>query len=134
MSFRRSRHEKKDDAPVDVTGASHIWDSVEDLRRPLRAGKGLLHEKTGDGCDNATCILNATLLEPLLHMMFDQNHMKLPEVDQLRDEILRVCELNGQNVGDDQLAKDSWTIKKHLGHVKRKARRRELPRDPQLIL
>ena len=103
------------------------WDSCDQIRNRLREGGPVMAPETGLYCDNHTCVINYSLLMPLVIAM-EQQERKLPSVYDLRHEetiLLRMNKRVGPEIAD-QVSMDSFQIRKLLSHIKAKVRRKEI--------
>ena len=118
---------------VDVTGLSAEWDSSFEIRDRLRAGGSLIHPSTNDRIVVKTTAVNAAVLEPVLLMMAqsrsaaadDGKSLPSPAVEEIREEIKAVLELNKQEVTFSIIDKPAWIIKKFTAFLKLKVRKRD---------
>ncbi|CAL1151064.1 unnamed protein product [Cladocopium goreaui] len=122
---------------TDVAGVAKEWDSYEDIRERLR-GPGKEKEKDekkestilapGPACqDISTSVKQKSFLEPLLSKMALTVKRPVPGIDQLKDEIQSLLQMNkrGTDFDWDDVAKAGWCLRKLCGFVKAKCRRRE---------
>ena len=120
---------------TDITDVAQLWDSAPDIRARLRNGEFIMHAQSGLNCDNSVCVLNKSLLMPILAGMFAADR-KLPCVNDIRRELGACYELN-KRVGpevDSSIAGDSIHIRKLLSFVKAKCRREEVSTEICLLL
>ena len=114
-----------------VDGLAAEWDTNEEIREMLRNGKALIAEVSEKQVDIQCAATYRIVLEPILVRM-SQNKKKLPTVDGLKEEVSAVLELNKRDPAISDVVKFSWLLRKNLGFVKMKCRRREVSIDPLL--
>lgn len=117
---------------LDINGLATEWDSQEEVRVRLRAGKCLLAE--GKGEDIAAVTGNLSVLQPLITRMGLTTTRPLPAVEGLRDEVEAIFLKNKRgNTPEDapDVISISWRIRKLLGFVKMKVRRSEVSHAPR---
>ena len=116
------------DGKCHIDGICQDWDSYPDISRRLRDGGPLLDPMTVKNREDIkTCAMNFDLLAPLLEKVRDADR-KLPSIDDLRDEIAAILQLNKRQ-GPDALQMVDETarhIKKLLVFIKTKVRRHEV--------
>ena len=113
---------------ISITDIHQTWDSKQDVRARLRDGGSFLHPHSGLCVDNQVCVLNKSILEPILAGMSSSPERKLPSVGCLRQEIT-LCFQANKRVGKDVeacVAGDATHVRKLLSFVKAKARRTEV--------
>ena len=116
---------------LDISDLHLDWDSNSDIRDRLSDGKDLLDSSTAE--DITSSLSNVDVLQPLITRMSLTQHRPLPGVDALRDEIEKVYVKNkrGKNPEDQpNVVAACWRIRKLLGFVKMKVRRREVSAAP----
>ena len=114
---------------LDIIDIHLEWDGDADLRQRLLDGGSVM--APGPCCEDiSTCLKNRALLAPILTKMASHESRKVPPIDSLVDEILRLLgrakrgpETENQS---DVISKSSSAIKKLCGFVKMKCRRREV--------
>lgn len=108
------------------------WESVNEIRdRLLDGGSLLISDKGGE--DIPTCVANTAVLQPLITRMSLLQTKPLPAVDPLRDEIEAVyqkCKRGNHQDDSPDVVAICWRIRKLLGFVKMKVRRREVSSVP----
>ena len=111
---------------LDVEGVWKEWDADEEIRELLRSDKPVLPHPCS--CDISTSVSMRGLLAPLLGKMALHEDHRLPPVDDLRAELELLFKNNKQGVelGYLEISKKSMAVKKLLGFVKTKARRKEV--------
>ena len=109
-----------------IEGLSSTWDQDEFIRDELRSGRALMAEVSDKNFDIRCCSTYKSILKPILLMMAE-NRRKLPGVDDLRAEVAEIYEMNKREPNDTD--KIAWIIRKNLGFVKMKVRRREVSID-----
>ena len=131
MAPKRNRRERDQgeahERGMDITDMAQQWDAAPDVRARLRGGDFIMHPQSGLNCDNSICVLNKSLLMPILSGMFASDR-KLPCVNDLRREIAACYDLN-KRVGpevDQSIAGDGIHVRKLLSFVKAKCRRGEV--------
>ena len=113
---------------LNIADIHEQWDSKPDVRGRLRDGGGFLHPHSGLCVDNQVCVLNKSILEPIICGMSSSPDRKLPGVGCLRNEIA-LCFRANKRVGKDVeacLAGDATHVRKLLSFVKAKVRREEV--------
>lgn len=112
---------------LDIKGLHLEWDSSEKIRDRLRDGGELLEGSTGE--DIPTCVKNEEVLQPLVTKMSLTTTRPLPAVESLRDEVESVYLKNKRGTVPEDMPNVvtlSWRIRKLLGFIKMKVRRREV--------
>ena len=135
-----------DASATDVAGVAKEWDSYEDIRERLR-GPGEEKEEdkkkestilaSGPACqDISTSVKQKSFLGPLLSKMALTVKRPVPGIDQLKDEIQSLLQMNkrGTDFDWDDVAKAGWCLRKLCGFVKAKCRRREVSTATRLTL
>ena len=109
-----------------VEGVWKEWDQDTTCREVFREGGKILQPPACQ--DISTCIKYDYLLEPILLLMAVDQKRRLPPIEQLKDELDNLYKANKQGLELDHLevGKKAWALKKLLGFVKNKARRREV--------
>lgn len=110
---------------LDVKGLANEWDANPVIRIRLRDGKPFLHPDGSNGEDISTCTLNQEILLPMLERMAKLDYRPVCPVEQTQNEISQLLALNKRDPGEFDVEKDSWHIRKLLGFIKMKCRRRE---------
>lgn len=116
------------DEKCNIDGVAQQWDSYTDISRRLRDGGPLLDPMTVKNREDIkTCALNFALLAPLLEQVREANR-KLPSIDDLRDEVAAIFQINKRQGQDAlQLVDDTARhLKKLLVFIKTKVRRTEV--------
>ena len=141
---------------TDIAGVAKEWDSYMDIRNRLRGEENGKGEKVGkckkdekdekEGgtilapgptCqDISTSVKQKCFLEPLLSKMAVTEKRPVPGIDQLKDEIQTLLQMNkrGTDFDWDDVAKAGWCLRKLCGFVKAKCRRREVSTATRLTL
>lgn len=118
---------------LDISGLHMDWDSSSELRDRLRDGGSLLEGEHGE--DIPSTLKNVLVLQPLITRMSLTETKPLPVIDTLRDEVERIYvknkRQNAPETAPDVVAL-SWRIRKLLGFLKMKCRRREVSGAPLL--
>ena len=111
---------------LDVEGVWKEWDTDEELREIMRSGGTILAPPACQ--DISTCIKHRFLLGPLLAKMAIHEDRPLPPIDPLKEELDNLFKAYKQGVESSflDISKKAWALKKLLGFVKTKARRREV--------
>ena len=103
------------------------WDAIQDLRDRLRNGGPLLHPKSAPGEDIPTCVHNKDLLQPFLTRMSLLRSRPVPAIEPLREEVESIYERSKRGKQDGlEVVRVAWSIRKLLGFIKMKARRKEV--------
>lgn len=111
---------------LDVEGIWKEWDRDEELREIMHNGGTILDPPACQ--DISTCIKHGFLLGPLLSKMAVHEKRPLPPIDPLKEELDNLFKKNKQGVESNflDISKKAWALKRLLGFVKTKARRREV--------
>ena len=120
-------------AILPIDGLHLEGDGNHDIRECLRGGQELMPE--GKTEDISACVAASNVLQPLITRMSMAEHKPLPVVEKLRDEVEKVYLVNkrGQTHEDQpDVISASWRIRKLLGFLKMKCRRREVSSVPFL--
>lgn len=116
-----------------IEDLSQEWDSHHQIRTRLRDGEGLLSDEKGESETIPSAVANHAVLQPFLVRMSLTQTRPLPAVEDLRSEIEKCYLQNkrGQNPEDrPNVVSIAWRIRKLLGFVKMKVRRREVSSAP----
>ena len=119
---------------LDIQNLYLDWNSSEELRDRLLDGKDLLDKDKG-GEDIPTCVANLAVLQPLVTRMSLTTTRPLPAVEALRIEIENVyikCKCGNNPEDQPDVAAICWRVRKLLGFVKMKVRRREVSSVPSM--
>ena len=119
--------------PLPIDGLHLEWDSNKEVREGLRAG-GLLVEE-GKTEDIPSCCGAGQVLQPLLTRMSMIEHKPLPCVELLRDEVEKIYVMNKRGKANEDVPDvigASWRLRKLLGFIKMKCRRKEVSSVPFL--
>ena len=111
---------------TELRGLAAAWDSTPSLRASLRANEPLIKEVSEKLVDIRMASKHACLLTPILERMVNGPEKKVPNIDQLRAEVREVLAMNKQDPDIQTVEKCAWHIRKNLGFVKLKTRRREV--------
>ena len=111
---------------VSLDGLAEEWDAVPSVREALRAGQSLIMEVSEKQVDLKTPSRYAALLTPVLQRMV-QGGKRMPAIEDLRTQVRAVLTLN--KVSENDTEKFAWLIRKQLGFIKMKCRRREVSTD-----
>lgn len=108
---------------LDLTNLWKDWDGDDNLRQFVRGKHALLFpEGTTETVKTASQPHRVAYLTPLLCRMAATEGCPQPFVDPLRDQIAQFYRENSKEVPDDQVVNDSWSTRKFLGFLKKKAR------------
>ena len=116
---------------TDLRGLAAAWDSTPSLRASLRANQPLIQEVSEKLVDIRMASKHAYLLIPVLERMVKGPKKKVPNIEQLRVEVREVLVMNKQEPDTTTVEKCAWHIRKNLGFVKLKTRRREVSTESQ---
>ena len=108
-----------------VEGLAVEWDGLEEIRLALRAGKSLIVEVSEKATDIHLPCRYSAVIQPLLRRMAASDK-KLPGIDGLRAEVRTLLQMNSREPDDTDIERTAWLLRKQLGFVKMKARRREV--------
>lgn len=120
---------------MDVASLGVTWEASEVIRSRLRKEKTLLsHPSSESHCEanRPNAVSNSEVLIPGLVALRNTAGWKLPHLEPLQQEIMTVFEKLGVEVDDSHIYKTSMELKKLLGFVKRRVRRREVTKDSEL--
>jgi hypothetical protein len=111
---------------TDIEGVHVEWDEDTELREFLRGGGRILESPSCQ--DISTCLKNASMLRPVLTRMSVREKRELPGIDQIKGEIELLLQKNKQGLECEYLdiSKRAMILKKLLGFIKNKVRRREV--------
>lgn len=111
---------------TDIEGVHAEWDEDTELREFLRGGGRILESPSCQ--DISTCLKNASMLRPVLTRMSLREKRELPGIDQIKGEIELLLQKNKQGLECEYLdiSKRAMILKKLLGFIKNKVRRREV--------
>lgn len=118
---------------LDLTNVHMDWDGQPEIRDKLRSGSELISPKGGE--DIPSCTGFAQVLQPLVTRMSLTESRPVPAIEGLRVEIEAVYYKNkrGGNPEDvPDVVGMAWRIRKLLGFIKMKVRRREVSHVPLL--
>lgn len=118
---------------LNVADLHREWDCNEELRARLRDGQGLLTDYKSE--DIQSTLENLHALQPLITRMSMTQTRPLPGVDGLRDEVEKFFLANKRGQSQEEfpdVVNISWKIRKFLGFVKMKVRRKEVSSAPFL--
>ena len=110
----------------DLTNLAQEWDGCDHIRDQLRSGKPLFAEVSDKQVDINCPSSYKYVLLPILTRMYQSPLKKLPAVDDLRNEVAAVLEMNKRDPDASDVVKTAWLIRKYLGFVKMKCRRQEV--------
>ena len=105
---------------VSLDGLAEEWDAVPSVREALRAGQSLIMEVSEKQVDLKTPSRYAAL-------RMVQGGKRMPAIEDLRTQVRAVLTLN--KVSENDTEKFAWLIRKQLGFIKMKCRRREVSTD-----
>ena len=117
---------------LSLVGLSNEWDSEPSIRDRLRAGDPLISEVSDRTMDIKMVAKFKSVLLPIIARMAETPNHKLPGVDDLRDQIGAVLDMNKREVVESDVARWGWLIRKCLGCSKLKIRRQEVAVAPLL--
>ena len=118
---------------VDVTMLPDEWASCAELRKMVRDTGKILPDNCCDTLDIPTCVKCTDVLVPLLTRMSLHDERPVPAAEPLRDALSEMFRQNNRieeaaNVGD--IVSVGWQIRKLLGFIKMKCRRKEVSTAP----
>lgn len=119
----------------DCLGLAIEWESNAELRERIRAEKRILMYKPGAKfCEpnRANATQNSVMLLPMLGRLADTEKRALPHLDDLEIEVRTLYEKCGLNPGEKGPYQTSVELKRLVGLVKTKARRKEVTKEPVL--
>lgn len=123
---------KKPQEILDVTDLHMDWDSSCEIRERLLEGGSLLAQDRG-GEDIPTCIANIAVLQPCVTRMSLTQSRPLPAIESLRESIEAVYLRNKRGKTQEDMPDVvglGWRVRKLLGFVKMKVRRKEVSSVP----
>ena len=118
-------------AMTDVRGLAAAWDANPAVRESLRAKEALIKEVSEKNVDIKMASKHSALLAPILERMFGSAKKKVPSIEDLRAEVREVLTMNKHDPDATSIEKYAWHIRKNLGFVKLKCRRREVSTEPR---
>lgn len=112
--------------PLDIEGVWKEWDVDEEMREVFRTEASILDGPCST--DISTSVKYRYLLIPCLQRMAVHADRQLPPVEQLKVELDALLKHNKQGMETQfmDISNKGWAIKKLLGFVKAKTRRREV--------
>ena len=124
---------------VEICGLAKDWDAVPEIRTQLRQGGLLIHPETKKKIVVKTAALNRSVLEPILLKMSrfsaeanDGKCSPLPGVEDIREEVNALMDMNKREVDFETVDREAWTVKRFLAFIKLKIRKREVSQEPCL--
>lgn len=114
---------------MNVQGLAIVWDGIQSLRDQVRLDKTLcVHPATKSWCEpNRTNAVNNThVLLPCLRRLNVTDDWKLPYLEPLQVQIAQLFEKLGVCKDEGQIYRESVELKKLMGFVKRRAKRKEV--------
>ena len=124
---------------IDISGLANDWDASPEIRTRLRNGGFLIHPDTNKKILIKTASLNRAVLQPLLEKMApasgDANGGKCspsPGVEEVREEVKALMDMNKRQVDFETVDREAWTIKRFLAFIKLKIRKREVSTETYL--
>lgn len=111
---------------LDIEGIWKEWDVDEEMREVFRTETPILDGPCST--DISTSVKYRYLLIPCLQRMAVHAERQLPSVDPLKEELDALLKHNKQGLETEfiDISNKAWAIKKLLGFVKAKTRRREV--------
>ena len=116
---------------TDIRGLAAAWDGDATVRQGLRGKEALIQEVSDKNVDIKMASKHAALLTPILERMFGTTKRKIPSIEALRVEVKEVLTMNKYDPDAATIEKYAWHIRKNLGFVKLKCRRREVSTEPR---
>ena len=127
----------KSEEPCSISGISKEWDQIPELRSRILDGKNVLDPTSTPAREDINeCVINKELLTPLLQKMCVHPSRKVPQIDDLRDEVsdlLTLCKRSGPDL-TSMVEETAKHLKKLVGFVKTKARRKEVSTATWLLM
>ena len=117
---------------MDVVNLYAKWEKSEVLRDRVRSEKKLcIHPDSQRFCEpnRVNAVNNAEVLFPVIRRLKATEGWQLPHLEPLQGEISRFFEKLGVEIDDQQIYMTSIEVKKLLGFVKRRVKRREITKD-----
>lgn len=117
---------------MDCAGLAVQWESSAEVRLVCRDHKKLLvHPVTEKFCEptRVNCVDNAAVLRPALRHLSKSPKFQLPHLEPLQAEISLLLDKLGVQFGGQGVYKAAVELKKLLGFVKRRARRKEVTKE-----
>ncbi len=118
---------------MNVEGLAVVWDGVEGVRERLRTAKKLcLHPASKSWCEpcRSNAVSNTIVLLPALRRLHSTDDFNLPYLEPLQVEISQLFDKLGVPMAESEIYRESVELKKLLGFVKRRAKRKEVTKDP----
>ena len=123
---------------VDVSGLAQEWDEASDIRQRLRASNlGLIHPQTGEKVLIKTAVLNASVLQPVLHRMAnargEAKACPSPAVEDLREQVSELYTLSKREIDFKTVDGPAWEIRKFISFLKMKIRKQDVSMESGLF-
>lgn len=119
---------------VDLSTLADEWDTSKEIRTRIREAGKLMPEKAMASVDISACCHASDVLPPLISRMVMADERPLPQIDALRESIQALFEKNKRTEAaetEDEIMKTGWMIRKLLGFIKMKVRRKEPSKVPR---
>lgn len=114
---------------MDCNGLAASWEGSEPVRKQLREHKVLCVRPASERwCEpnRINCTNNSSVLIPALEILRDTPEWKLPHLEPLQAEVALAYEKVGVPVDGKQIYTSAVEVKKMIGFVKRRVKRKEV--------
>eukprot|EP00438_Fugacium_kawagutii_P022975 Skav222204 [mRNA] locus=scaffold3943:27407:27886:+ [translate_table: standard] len=114
---------------MNCSGLAVSWEGSESVRVQIRQHKALcVHPASERWCEpnRMNCNNNSSVLIPALEILRDTPDWKLPHLEPLQVEVALVYEKVGVPVDARQVYTSAVELKKMIGFIKRRVKRREV--------
>ena len=118
---------------METSGLGSTWEANEVIRGRIRSEKKLFTHPTAQRfCEpnRVNAVNNSEALMPALKKLKVSPAWKLPHLEDLQGEIIKLFKKLGVEIEDSQVYTTSVECKKLLGFVKRRVKRGEVTKDP----
>ena len=135
----RAMAEDQEKVKMDVSNLGVLWETEQAIRDHLRSTADgdlqvLFKEKTKETVKDACVPHVHALLKIALQKTVETDGMPPPPIHPLREQLEQLYQRCGRTgIGEDQIVADSWWVRKFIGLVKMKVRKRKVSEVPSLI-
>ena len=116
---------------LDIAKIHQDWDGCVELRDRVMDGGNLLVEPHEDNIPSS--VANFLALQPFITRMSLSSTRPLPAIETLREEVecfYLKCKRGGTSADFQDVVQIAWKVRKMLGFIKMKVRRREVSSAP----